>query len=259
MRAVGVVIVTLCGLLACGKDPILEQAEAEAAAAKEARPAGQAPAGTPTPPAPGTPEGGKPAGEGAPTPMGPDGQPLPGAPDEPTPGVPTEPAPGAPGSPQLAVAGGAPAVKPGAPAPGVPVEPKPGIPSEPPPGGGGGGPKGPTVVLSGVVTYPDWKKGKVKISAFDGDHGTTGGGRPNVVAMAEVDKPGPFTIAVAENAGKIYLEAAIDEDGDGRPGPLDPQGHATRFPVTVAAKPVDGLEILLTRRAPPPGGRGEDF
>lgn len=259
MRNFGVVIVTLCGLIACGKDPILEQAEAEAAAAAAARTGPEQAAGVPAPPPPGTPAGGIPGGEGAPTPMGPDGQPLPGAPDEPAPGVPSEPSPGAPGSPQVATAGGAPAVKPGAPAPGVPTEPAPGIPSEPPPGGGGGGPKGPTVVLSGVVTFPEWKKGKVKISAFDGDHGTTGGGRPNVVAMAEVDKPGPFTIAVAENAGKIYLEAAVDEDGDGRPGPLDPQGKASRFPVTVAARAVDGLEIVLTHRAPPPGGRGTDF
>ncbi|MES2644790.1 MAG: hypothetical protein V4850_35210 [Myxococcota bacterium] len=277
MRAWVVAIVTVWGFAACGRDPILEKAEADAAAASAARVAragdragagagAGAPSGAGIPGAaqPGDPDGGAPGGgpggaAGAPVPMGPDGQPLPGAPGEPAPGVPDEPTPGVPGSPPLAVAGGASAVAPGAPRPGVPTEPAPGIPSQPPPGSGTGGPSGPTVKVSGTVVFAEWKGGRVKITAFDGDHGAAAGGHPDVIGMADLDRPGAFVLAVREGAGKVYIEATVDEDGDGRPGPLDPQGKADRFPLTVATAPVDGLRISLTRRDPPPGGRGEDF
>lgn len=265
MRARGVAIVTICGLLGCGRDPILEKAEADRAAARAARGDG---AQGPQPGVAGMPSGGTgvpgaaqpgSASGGDPGALGPDGQPLPGMPEEPTPGVPEEPTPGVPGSPPSATPGSVASVEPGSPRPGIPVEPAPGIPSEPPPGQGGGGPQGPTVAVSGEVVYAGWKAGRVKIAAFDGDHAASAGSRPKVIAMTELDRPGPFTVQVAENAGKVYFEASVDEDGDGRPGPLDPQGKADRFPVTVAAKAVTGLEIEVTKRAPPPGGRGADF
>ncbi len=265
MRFGGVAIVTLCGLLACGRDPILEKAEAEAAAkaarAEGGAPPGQAgaqPGGRAADGAGGTP--GVPGGPGAPAAVvGADGQPLPGSPEEPAPGIPEEPSPGLPGSPPAAVPGSMAAVQPGAPRPGVPKEPAPGIPSEPPPGQGGGGPQGPTVAVSGEVVFAGWTRGAVRITAFDGDHASGAGSRPKVIAVAQLDRPGAFTVNVAENAGKVYFEAAVDEDGDGRPGPLDPQGKADRFPVTVGEDPVGGLEIELTRREPPPGGRGAEF
>ncbi|MDP2314143.1 MAG: hypothetical protein Q8P41_14670 [Pseudomonadota bacterium] len=272
MRAWVVAIVTVCGFAGCGRDPILEKAEADAAEAQAARGGGRGDAS----PAPGD---GAPGGDGAgangagvpgaaqpgdasggaPVPMGPDGQPLPGSPDEPTPGIPDAPTPGVPGSMPTPVPGASATVTPGAPRPGIPTEPAPGIPSQPPPGGGGGGPMGPTVKVSGEVVYPAWKSGRVRITAFNGDHGTTTGGRPDVIGMADLERPGPFVVPIAEGAGKVYLEASVDEDGDGRPGPLDPQGKANRFPVTVDTSPVDGLTIVLTRREPPPGGRGQDF
>lgn len=271
MRLFGVAIVTIWGLAACGRDPILEKAEAEAAArrarATEARgetappagvpgapPAGEPGAGVPGAAQPGDPSGG-PFGE-----VGPDGQPLPGIPEEPAPGVPTEPPPGAPGAPPEAVPGSAAPVDPSAPRPGIPMEPAPGIPDQPPPGAGAAGaPLGPTVAVSGEIVYADWRAGSIRITAFDGDHALTTGKRPNVIAFADVDRPGPFLLNVPEKAGKVYIEAALDENGDGRPGPLDPQGQADRFPVTVAEKPVSGVEIRLKRREPPPGGRGQDY
>ncbi len=274
MRRRGVAIVTLWGLVACGRDPILEKAEAEAAARAEAR-GGGAPADGPPPGGtvggipgaaqPGDPGGGAPGDPGGGDPgaaggaLGPDGQPLPGQPAEPTPGVPDQPPPGVPGSPPAATPGAIPSVAPGAPRPGVPTEPAPGVPTQPAPGQGGGGPTGPTVAVSGEIVFSAYKGGRVKITVFDGDHASAGGKRPNVVGMGELDRPGPFSVNVAENAGKVYIEASVDEDGDGRPGPLDPQGKADRFPVTVGNKPVSGLAITLSRRAPPPGGRGEDF
>ncbi len=275
MRAWAVAIVTVWGFAACGRDPILEKAEATAAAADADRAAGR-PRGSPSGAggAGGAPSGagGATAGAGIPgaaqpgdasggagAPVGPDGQPLAGAPVPPTPGVPDEPTPGVPGSPVAATPGSAAAVDPGSPRPGIPDEPAPGIPSQPPPGSGAGGPTGPTVAVSGEVVFAAWKGGRVKVSAFDGDHAAAAGGRPNVIGMTELDRPGPFVVAIAEGAGKVYFEAAIDEDGDGRPGPLDPQGNADRFPVTISDDAVGGLRIALTRREPPPGGRGEDF
>jgi hypothetical protein len=273
MRAWVVVIVTVCGLAACGRDPILEKAEADAAAARSA-PAragaveapGSGEGGVPGAAQPGDASGGVPgaaqpgdASGGAPTPMGPDGQPLPGAPGEPPPGVPEEPSPGVPGSPTVATPGGAATVAVGSPRPGVPTEPAPGIPSQPPPGSGTGGPTGPTVKLSGTVVYPGWKAGKVKLTAFDADHAAGAGGHPKVIGFSELDRPGAFVVPIAEGAGKVYLQASIDEDGNGGPGPLEPQGKASRYPVTVGTSAIDGLEIVLTKREPPPGGRGEDF
>jgi hypothetical protein len=261
MRPFGVAIVTLCVLAACGRDPILKKAEADAAA----RRARAAESGAGAPPPSGGPPGGPPgadAGAGAGVPgaaqpgdpsggpagaVGPDGQPIPGVAEPPAPGDPSIPPPGgAVGDPTLPPPGGA---------VGVPSQPLPG--GAPPPAGGA--PLGPTVAVSGTIEYAAWKAGSIRITAFDGDHAVTSGKRPNVVGFGEIARPGPFTLNVTENAGKVYVEATLDEDGDGRPGPLDPQGKPARFPVTVGTEPITGLAIALKRRDPPPGGRGEDF
>jgi hypothetical protein len=139
----------------------------------------------------------------------------------------------------------------GAPAPGVPEPPKPGIPTEPAPGQPGQA-QGPTVPITGTIVYGGYKGGDIKITAFDSDHSIRGGKPPRVVAMAVAKRPGPFTLLAPVGAGKLYVEAAIDEDGDGRPGPLDPQGQADRFPITVKDAPIDGVEIELGKREPPP-------
>ena len=138
-----------------------------------------------------------------------------------------------------------------------------GDPSVPPPGGAPGVPgapgagNGPSVTLTGVVTYAEWKSGAVQLTAFDGDHAAGAGGHPKVIGFGTIDRPGPFTVSVPAGAGKVYVEASVDEDGDGRPGPQDPQGKADRFPVTVGDEGVDGLEIRLIKREPPPGSGRE--
>lgn len=209
-------------LLGCGRDPILEAAaEKEAEADAQARPSADAPEA--------------------------------GVPAEPTPGVPKDPQPGTPG----AVEPGAP----GAPAPGKPVEPAPGIPEEPAPANPGSPQpgSGPTVTLSGTVEYAAWTTGAVRITAFDADHSRPSPTPPRVVGAGTIERPGPFTISVPEGAGKVYVEAAIDEDADGRPGPLEPQGRASRYPVTVGDDPVEGLTVELHKREPPPGTVQEKF
>lgn len=262
-------VATLLALVlsGCGEDPILkrarEQAGADAAASSAATPPpGGAPPGTPseTPP---------PAGAQTPGDPGAQAPGLPGGVGATPPADPSVPPPGgaigAPGSLNPSQAAGK---------PGVPVEPKPA--PEGSPGGGTPGipgvgsssgkgaaaappPSGPTVTISGVIAYAGWKGGEVRIDGFDGDH-SKHGLHPAVVTSTRIDRPGPFTLTVAQGLGKLYIEAAVDEDKDGKPGPLDPAGAADRYPVTVGDKDIVGLAITLIKREPPPGaGKGKDF
>ena len=243
----------LATLTACGRDEILQQAETT----QEAAATTTAPAATPVATTQGTSAS---AGAGAAAPVGARAVPGTGTPEPPKPGIPEPPAPGVPTGPGAAPAS-APAPgaasppgagKPPAPAPGVPTPPKPGVPSQPAPGGVGGV-QGPSVEVRGSVVFPGWTRGTVRITAFDGDHSLRGAKPPKVLAVETVDRPGAFTLRAPKGAGKLYLEASVDLDGDGRPGPLDPQGQADRFPVTVGGEAVTGLTIALKTREPPPG------
>lgn len=216
-----VVFVTTLVVAACGRDPILKAAEEQAAASAEA-------------------------------PRSPDGQ-APGIPAEPTPVRPGDPPPGATAAVAPAVPGEPTPGRPEEPAPGIPVEPAPANPGSPQPGAG------PTVTISGTVGYDAWTRGAVRITAFDADHSRPSPTPPRVLGAGNIDRPGPFTISVPEAAGRIYVEAAIDEDGDNRPGPLEPQGRANRYPVSVGDDPVEGLTIELQKREPPPGAVQEKF
>ena len=92
-------------------------------------------------------------------------------------------------------------------------------------------------------------------NSHKGSFGTVGivGGAAGMAGAAILAARG----ALFAGAGKVYVEASVDEDGDGRPGPQDPQGKADRFPVTVGDEGVDGLEIRLIKREPPPGSGRE--
>jgi hypothetical protein len=96
------------------------------------------------------------------------------------------------------------------------------------------------------------------VSAFDGPHAEHAGNQPKIVGEARLEGPGPFSIEVPASALNVYLEAAVDEDGNGRPGPLEPQGAADRYPVSVEGGAQSGIVITLSRRAPPPGGAPKD-
>lgn len=252
MRLRTVVVATLPALLfACGEDEIVSAAREDQEAASAKAPEGHAGV-------PGAGNGGVPGAAGvAPVAAGgtgpqPTGAPKPGVPEEPKPGVPGQPMPAPPGSAVGAVPEG---TKPGvaeAPAPGVPEAPKPGAPGTAPPI------SGPTISVQGAVQFPAWKGGKVRIDAFDGDHSKPGN-HPGILANAVVAQPGAFTLLVPQNAGKIYIEASVDEDSDGKPGPQDPQGKADRYPLTAKVANVTDVVIVLTKREPPPGGNKDDF
>ncbi len=245
-------VATLLALAACEEDPILARARADAAAKAE----GVAPSGPPgeaTAPAPADAGSPPPGGAGVagdppkgdPTQPPPGGAPVPGVAGEPAKGDPSQPSPTGRGVPD----------EPSPAPPGAPGGGKPGIPGDP--GARPGGVarvEGPAVAVAGTVAYAGWRAGQVRIDAFDGDH-TRHGTQPGVVASARLDRPGPFSIDVPQGAGKLYFEAVIDEDGDGKPGPQDPMGTADRYPVTVGTTPITGLTITLKRREPPPGGK----
>lgn len=184
---------------------------------------------------------------GTPTP-GVAGTPPPGVAGTPTPGVPSEPTPGDPRVPPPGGALGDPRVPP----PGGSI----GVPTGPARPGGAGDPmesQGPSVAVAGTVSYAGYKSGKVKITAFDADHSAGAGQRPKVVGMAELEKPGAFSFRAPASVKVLYVEAVVDEDGDGRPGPLDPQGQADRYPLRHDGEDVSGLAITLGKREPPPG------
>lgn len=224
MRTAFVMVATL-SLLGCGEDPILTRAREEAEAASAAPAPAPAPGSgatsgpTATGPNAGDPGAGSPSGGGA---------------------LPVQ-VPDPPQAPQGAPGGGK---------VGIPASEGAGIPGPPPPW------SGPSVAVSGTVIYDAWKQGEVRIDAFDGDH-SIHGTHPGVIASTRIPKPGAFTLSLPEGAGKMYIEAAVDENLDGRPGPQDPMGAAERYPVTVAAAPIDGVAIRLVKHEAPTGRKGD--
>lgn len=249
MRRALVVAVTLWWVIgslpACGEDEILARAREDAAAGGASGQHGEGVPDEPAPAPPGTPQPGEVGGPA----VGVVGEPTPGEAGAPVPGDPNVPPPG----------------EVGAQAPGVPEQPKPGIPAQPTPGDPSQAMpiSGPTVMIDGKVTYDGYRVGSIRVDAFDGDH-SKHGTQPGIVATTTIDAPGNFKLVVPLGAGKVYIEASIDEDGDGKPGPQDPQGRAERYPLTVGNQPVEGVRIVLAKQPPPPGGskdkgRGADF
>lgn len=228
MRLISFAIMTM--LLACsGQDPILDRAA-------EMEGGGTAPAPSePAPPSAVAPEQPAPVAAAAPSPVAP-GAPAPGAPSDPAPGDPGVPVPG----------------DPGAPAPGDPDAPTPGVPDQPAPGVPGA--DGPTVALAGTVAVEGWSGGPIRIDVFDGDQRAAAGSakRPSVVAQATVDRPGRFEVRVSTSAGRVWVGAFADENGNGRPDPRDPSGWYDRNPVLVDGD--QGDIRLQLEAAPPPGG-----
>ncbi len=277
MSRPGVFIATLALAAGCGKDPILAAAERDQAARGGGEVGAQPASGDGGPAeergaadeddvvlAEGTarripsryfPDGTAGTEGGSPgTPVGL----TPGAPVPPAPGEAGTPAPGTPGTPAPGVASATSAGIPSAPTPGRPSEPAPGRPTEPAPGGVGapGAPLGPTVRVAGTVVFAGWTKGRVRITAFDSDHQAHPVTPPQVVGAVTIDRPGAYELLVPAGKGKIYVEATVDEDGDGRPGRLEPAGTPSRYPVTIGESAVTGLDIDVARVAPPPGSGG---
>lgn len=114
-------------------------------------------------------------------------------------------------------------------------------------------------MLSGVVAYDGFSGGLLRVDVFDGDHLRQGANRPSVVAMVELDRPGPFSVEVPESAGLVWVSAFNDADRNRRPGPLDPTGYYDGNPVKTDRGDQGNLTVRLVARAPPEDGGGDDL
>lgn len=206
----------------CGRDPILERADQEAAG-EDVADAAPARIEQPRPPAASVGPGGGGAPAGGPAPPPPGGEPPPGQPGGGQPGG------GQPG-------GGQPG---GQPAEGG-MQPS--------------DPSGPMVSVSGSVNYAAWTGGMVRVDVFDGDQ-TNFSQRPRVLAMEQLTRPGPYRVSIPAGSGRIWISAFNDSNQNNRPDPRDPTGFHAGNPVTVGDKDVGGVDVVLEVRPPPADGQ----
>ena len=133
----------------------------------------------------------------------------------------------------------------------------------PPPADCGGAPgaapsDGPVARIAGTIVVADYKGGPVRVDVFDGDQQAAAGGsapRPGVVAVLKLDRPGPFSLSVPVSVGQVWVGGFVDQDLDGRPGPLDPHGWYGDNPIAVD-QDVSGVLLTLEAAPPPPPGEG---
>jgi len=114
------------------------------------------------------------------------------------------------------------------------------------------GSDGPQVRVEGTITVPDWKPGgSVRIDVFDGDQRDLSAPRPSVVGMARLSEPGAFSVSVPASAGRVWLGAYADLNGDDRPSPSEPSGWYGGNPIDLSGA-ATGIDLRLTVEAPPP-------
>jgi len=119
-------------------------------------------------------------------------------------------------------------------------------------------PAGPTVNLSGNISFDDYTRGTIRIDVFDGEHHGGGGAkRPSLVTSLTVSRLGRWSVDVEESLGQVWIEASNDENENGRPDPKDPMGRCSRNPVSTK-KDATGLKIHIERREEL-DGRGDDL
>lgn len=236
-----------CFTVNCGKDPILEAAEAlddpiesgvttpdkapTSVAAPKSTDAQEPPVGVAGEPEPGIPE------EPEPAPAGSNDRPEPpphssgdGKAAEPKPGIPAEPTPAPPGTP-----GGA----------------------DHPGKEGGVTEDGPQVVLRGTVSGAEEVGGRIRIDLFDGDQRNTSGPRPRVIGVHEVADTGPFELSIAKSAKRVWIGAYRDLNQNNRPNKGEPFGWYSKNPVYLDDPP-DQIKIFLAVEGKA-AGLGLDF
>lgn len=121
-------------------------------------------------------------------------------------------------------------------------QPKDAVPPPPP------NPKdGEFITISGTIEANNPNNRSIRIDIFDGDQRNIGGKRPSVVVSTTVDAGPEFEIFLPKKNQMLWVGAYIDEDENGRPGPLDPSGW-------YGANPISGEEnhsrVVLTLGIP---------
>lgn len=244
LAILGVVIWTS----ACAKDPILQAAESMKEEVAAGAPGAAGAAEEMTPGVPDEPTPGIPG-----QPMAPGEVPSEGTAEDPSPGVPEAPTPGVPEQPEPAAAGAEDRPEPPPAGDGAVAEPEPGVPDEPepaPPGSPGGAhhkgkegeptEDGPHVTLRGSVGG-EGATGKIRVDLFDGDQRNVSGPRPKVVGVHELASAGSFEVSIPVSAGRVWVGAYADINGNNRPDKGEPFGWYSRNPVHMGdvSKPID--------------------
>ena len=122
------------------------------------------------------------------------------------------------------------------------AQPKEAVPPPPP------NPKdGEFITISGTIEATNPNNKPIRIDIFDGDQRNIGGKRPSVVVSTTVEAGPKFEIALPKKSQMLWVGAYIDEDGNGRPGPLDPSGWYSENPISGES---DHSRIILTLGIP---------
>ncbi len=121
-------------------------------------------------------------------------------------------------------------------------QPKEAVPPPPP------NPKdGEFITISGTIEANNPTNKSIRIDIFDGDQRNIGGKRPSVVVSTTVEAGPEFEIFLPKNKQMLWVGAYIDEDGNGRPGPLDPSGWYSENPISGEE---DHRRVVLTLGIP---------
>ena len=121
-------------------------------------------------------------------------------------------------------------------------QPKEAVPPPPP------NPKdGEFITISGTIKANNPNNKPIRIDIFDGDQRNIGGKRPSVVVSTTVESGPQFEIFLPKKEQMLWVGAYIDEDGNGRPGPLDPSGWYGENPISGES---DHSRVVLTLGIP---------
>ena len=121
-------------------------------------------------------------------------------------------------------------------------QPKEAVPPPPP------NPKdGEFITITGTIDANNPNNKPIRIDIFDGDQRNIGGKRPSVVVSTTVEAGPEFEIFLPKKEQMLWVGAYIDEDGNGRPGPLDPSGWYSGNPISGEA---DHSRVVLTLGIP---------
>lgn len=108
------------------------------------------------------------------------------------------------------------------------------------------------ITFTGTIEAPNPNQRPIRIDIFDGDQQNIGGKRPSVVVSTTVESGNSFEIFIPKKDQQLWVGAYIDEDNDGRPGPMDPSGWYSGNPLSGSAdhKSIT-IQLGIPNDAPP--------
>ncbi len=101
------------------------------------------------------------------------------------------------------------------------------------------------VKVSGSVTYTGSQKGTIRVDFLRAQDKA---GFPEIVGSLTLKAPGPFSVDVPQNLGKVQIVAYVDADGNG-PSDGEAAGHPPKDNYDIETDPVSGVDITLSEDA----------